>query len=56
MHCHPTEEQAMIRDMARSFSEAELLPRATKHDREEKIDPAVFERFPVVKPGVVRID
>jgi butyryl-CoA dehydrogenase len=45
MHFQPTEEQAMIRDMARSFSETELLPRATRHDREEKIDPAVFEKM-----------
>ena len=39
------EEQALIRDMARSFAEAELLPRATMHDRQEKIDPAVFEKM-----------
>jgi acyl-CoA dehydrogenase len=45
MQFHPTEEQAMIRDMARSFAEAELLPRATKHDREEAIEPAVFEKM-----------
>ncbi len=45
MQFNPTEEQAMIRDMARSFAEAELLPRATKHDREEKIEPAVFEKM-----------
>ncbi len=38
-----TDEQTMIRDTARSFSETELLPRATKHDREETIDPAVYE-------------
>ena len=40
-----TDEQTMIRDTARSFSETELLPRATRHDREEKIDPAVFEKM-----------
>ena len=45
MQFHPTEEQAMIRDMARNFAEAELLPRATRHDREESIDPAVFEKM-----------
>jgi len=45
MHFQPTDEQAMIRDMARSFAEAELFPRATKHDREEKLDPAVFEKM-----------
>jgi len=37
-----TEEEAMVRDMARDFAEAELLPRATKHDRQECIDPEVF--------------
>jgi len=40
-----TDEQTMIRDTARSFAETELLPRATRHDREEKIDPEVFERM-----------
>jgi butyryl-CoA dehydrogenase len=39
------EEQAMIRGMARSFADAELVPRATMHDRQEKIDPAVFEKM-----------
>ncbi len=43
MHFQLTDEQTMIRDTARSFSETELLPRATRHDREEKLDPAVFE-------------
>lgn len=38
-----TEEQTLIRDMARDFAEKELLPRATKHDREEALDPEVFE-------------
>ncbi len=38
-----TEEQTLIRDMARNFAEKELLPRATKHDREEALDPEVFE-------------
>jgi alkylation response protein AidB-like acyl-CoA dehydrogenase len=37
-----TEEEAMVRDMARDFAESELLPRATKHDRQESIDPEVF--------------
>ena len=40
-----TDEQTMIRDTARDFSETELLPRATQHDREEKLDPVVFEKF-----------
>ena len=38
-----TEEQAMIRDAAAEFCEKELMPRATRHDREAKIDPAVFQ-------------
>jgi butyryl-CoA dehydrogenase len=45
MHFNLTEEQAMIRDMARSLAESELLPRATKHDRQEHVDPEVFERM-----------
>jgi alkylation response protein AidB-like acyl-CoA dehydrogenase len=38
-----TEELDLVRKMARDFAEAELLPRATRHDREETIDPAVFQ-------------
>jgi len=38
-----TEEQTLIRDMARDFATKELLPRATKHDRQESIDPEVYE-------------
>ena len=37
-----TEDLKMIRDMARDFAEKELLPRATKHDRQGSIDPEVF--------------
>ncbi|MFT4539999.1 MAG: butyryl-CoA dehydrogenase [Planctomycetota bacterium] len=37
-----TEEQQMIRDAAMEFCEKELMPRATQHDRDAKIDPAVF--------------
>jgi butyryl-CoA dehydrogenase len=37
-----TEELAMIRDMARDFAQQELLPRATKHDRQGFIDPEVY--------------
>ena len=37
-----TEELELLRKVARDFAEKELLPRATRHDREEKIDPAVF--------------
>ena len=39
------EELEMIRGMARDFAENELIPRAPKHDREEKIDPEVFEKL-----------
>ncbi len=38
-----TEELTLIRDTARDFAEGELMPRATRHDREAKIDPAVFD-------------
>ena len=38
-----TEEQTLVRDMARDFAEKELRPRATKHDREASIGPEVFE-------------
>jgi len=37
-----TEQQVLVRDMAKSFAEAELLPRATKMDRQEFLDPEVF--------------
>ena len=37
-----TEEQKLVRDMARDFARNELLPRARKHDAEGKIDPEVF--------------
>ena len=36
------EELVMVRDMARDFADKELIPRATKHDRQEKIEPEVF--------------
>lgn len=42
MNFEPTEELAMVRDMAADFARAELLPRATKHDRQGSIDPEVF--------------
>jgi alkylation response protein AidB-like acyl-CoA dehydrogenase len=31
--------------MARDFAESELVPRATRHDRQERIDPEVFAKF-----------
>ena len=37
------EELVMVRDAARDFADHELVPRATRHDREERIDPAVFD-------------
>jgi butyryl-CoA dehydrogenase len=40
-----TEEQALLRDMAHDFAENELIPRATQHDREAKLDPAVLEKL-----------
>src|SRR5687767_1766891 len=36
------EELELVRDMARDFAEAELMPRATRHDREARLDPAVL--------------
>lgn len=39
------EEQTLLRDMARDFADNELAPRATQHDREAKIDPAVFSQL-----------
>jgi len=45
MQLELTEEQAMIRDAARAMAEGELLPRATKQDRQEKLDPEVFGKL-----------
>ena len=39
------EEQTLLRDMARDFAENELAPRATQHDREAKLDPAVLSQL-----------
>src|SRR5947207_11481359 len=39
------EEMTLVRDMARSFAEQDLLPRATKHDRQGSIDPEVFAKM-----------
>ncbi|MDE0913756.1 MAG: acyl-CoA dehydrogenase family protein [Planctomycetota bacterium] len=36
------EDHRLIRDMARDFAANELAPRATRHDREEQIDPDLF--------------
>ena len=40
-----TEQQTLIRDMARSFAEGELMPRATQMDRQAFIDPEVFAKM-----------
>jgi alkylation response protein AidB-like acyl-CoA dehydrogenase len=39
------EEQTLVRDMAREFARKELLPLATTHDREERIDAAVLAKL-----------
>lgn len=39
-----TEEQTMIQDMARQFSDAELAPHAEKWDREKFLDRTVFTK------------
>lgn len=40
-----TEQQTLIRDLARDFAERELHPRASKFDRQGFIDPDVFEKM-----------
>ena len=40
-----SDEQVLLRDMARDFAERELKPRAARHDREERLDPAVIEQL-----------
>ena len=39
------EQQVLVRDMALNFAEAELLPRASKMDRQGFIDPDIFEKM-----------
>jgi butyryl-CoA dehydrogenase len=39
------EEQALLRDMARDFAQNELVPRATRHDREARLDPEVLAKL-----------
>jgi len=39
------EELELVRGMARDFADNELIPRATKHDRQESLDPEVFEKL-----------
>ncbi|HKX45480.1 MAG TPA: acyl-CoA dehydrogenase family protein [Planctomycetota bacterium] len=45
MHFELDDEVRMVRDMARDFADGELLPRATAHDREERLDPAVLAKL-----------
>jgi alkylation response protein AidB-like acyl-CoA dehydrogenase len=40
-----TEEETLVRDMAKSFADAELIPRATKFDRQGYLDPDVFTKM-----------
>lgn len=40
-----TEQQTLIRDMARSFAESELAPRAAKMDKQSHIDADIFEKL-----------
>ncbi len=40
-----SEELRMVRDMARDFAEAELAPRADRHDREARLDPDLFGKI-----------
>jgi acyl-CoA dehydrogenase len=40
-----SEELTLVRDAARDFAERELMPRATRHDREARIDDAVLAKI-----------
>jgi len=40
-----SEDLTLLRDMARDFADKELAPRATRHDREAEIDPAVWTQL-----------
>ena len=44
MHFQLTEEQTLIQDMARQFSDNELAPNAEKWDEEKYLDRSVFEK------------
>jgi len=39
------QELQLVRDMARDFAEKELMPRASKHDRQEHLDPEIFAKL-----------
>ena len=45
MNFELTEEQTLLRDMARDFAERELMPRATQHDRAAQLDAGVLEQM-----------
>jgi alkylation response protein AidB-like acyl-CoA dehydrogenase len=40
-----TEEESLVQSMARDFAEAELIPRAARHDREARLDPEVIRQM-----------
>jgi isovaleryl-CoA dehydrogenase len=42
---NPTDEHAELRRMVRDFAEREVDPQAARHDREEKLNRALFERL-----------
>lgn len=44
MHFQLTEEQTLIQDMARQFSDSELAPNAAKWDEEKFLERSVFEK------------
>ncbi|MFT4711311.1 MAG: alkylation response protein AidB-like acyl-CoA dehydrogenase, partial [Planctomycetota bacterium] len=37
-----SEQENLVREMARDFAQKELIPRAKQHDIDETIDPAIF--------------
>jgi alkylation response protein AidB-like acyl-CoA dehydrogenase len=45
MHFQLTEEQSLIQDMARQFSDSELAPHSAMWDEEAFLDKAVFAKF-----------
>ena len=45
LNFHLGEELSLVRDEAKKFADDVLLPLATKHDREEKIDESVYRQI-----------
>ena len=39
------EDLTLVQEMARDFATRELAPRATEFDRNEKIDPDIYEKM-----------